>query len=85
MLRITVDINGMACAMCESHVNEAIRKALPVKKVSASHSKGTAVILSEAPLDEGTLRRAIDETGYKALDVSAREAEKKRGLFGLFK
>ncbi len=85
MIETTVKIDGMMCGMCEAHVSDAIRRALPVKKVSASHSKGTAVILSEAPLDEGTLRRAIDETGYKALDVAAREAEKKRGLFGLFK
>ena len=84
MIETTVKIDGMMCGMCETHVSDAIRRALRVKKVSASHSRGTAVILSEAPLD-GTLRRAIDETGYKALDVSAREAEKKRGLFGLFK
>ena len=40
MLQITVKIDGMMCGMCEAHVNDAIRKAFPVKKVSASHSKG---------------------------------------------
>lgn len=84
MIETTVKIDGMMCGMCEAHVSDAIRRAMPVKKVSASHAKGTAVILSENALDEAALRRAIDETGYQVVAVSAREAEKKRGLFGLF-
>lgn len=57
MQKITVKIDGMACGMCESHVNEAIRKAFPVQKVTSSHRKGEAVILSENAIDETTLRR----------------------------
>ena len=36
MVKITLDIEGMACGMCEAHVNDAIRKAFSVKKVSSS-------------------------------------------------
>ena len=32
MNKITVKIDGMMCGMCESHVNDAIRRAFPVKK-----------------------------------------------------
>ena len=39
MFKITVDVDGMQCGMCENHVNEAVRGAFPVKKVSSSHSK----------------------------------------------
>ena len=66
------------------HVSDAIRGALPVKKVTASHTKGQAVILSEAPLDEEALRAAIGKTGYEVQGVSARPYEKK-GLFGFLK
>ena len=59
MQKITVKIDGMACGMCESHVNEAIRKAFPVQKVTSSHRKGEAVILSENAIDETTLREAL--------------------------
>ena len=52
MIETTVKVDGMMCGMCEAHVSDAIRGALPVKKVTASHTKGQAVILSEAPLDE---------------------------------
>ena len=50
MIQTTLKIDGMMCAMCESHINDAVRQAVPVKKVSSSHSKGETVILSDAPL-----------------------------------
>ena len=31
MQKITVKIDGMICGMCEAHVNDAVRKAFPVK------------------------------------------------------
>ena len=31
MLKITLGVDGMMCGMCESHVNDAVRKAFPVK------------------------------------------------------
>ena len=52
--------------------------------MSASHSKGQAVILSDGPLDEAALRKAIGDTGYTVTDVTLRPSEKK-GLFGMFK
>ena len=55
MIETTVKVDGMMCGMCEAHVSDAIRDALPVKKVTASHTKGQAVILSETPLDEEAL------------------------------
>ncbi|EKC59112.1 Copper chaperone, partial [human gut metagenome] len=39
MVKTTLKIDGMMCGMCESHVNDAIRNAFPVKKVTSSHSK----------------------------------------------
>lgn len=32
MVRIIVGIEGMACGMCETHINEAVRNAFRVKK-----------------------------------------------------
>lgn len=82
MIKTTVQIDGMACGMCEAHVNDAIRRAFPVKKVTSSHTKRETVILSEAPLDPEALRAAIDATGYTFLSSRSEEYVKK-GLFGL--
>ena len=81
MIQTTVKIEGMACGMCETHINDALRRALPVKKVTSSHKKGEAVILSEAPIDPAALREAIGATGYTVLDIQSAPYEKK-GLFG---
>ena len=72
----------MMCPMCEAHICNTIRKAIPsAKKVSASRTKGEASFLSEASIDEGLLIDAIATTGYSCLDVESAPNEKK-GLFG---
>lgn len=80
MLKITLKIDGMQCGMCEAHVNDAVRSAFPVKKVTSSHSKGETVILTEQTIDEQTLRDVIGKTGYEVCSVSTESYEKK-GLF----
>lgn len=85
MLKITMGIDGMMCGMCESHINDAIRREFKVKKVTSSHTKKQTVILTEKPLDEEKLRKVIDDTGYKVMSIETAEEEKKGGLFGLFK
>lgn len=85
MLKITMEIDGMMCGMCESHINDAIRREFKVKKVTSSHIKKQTVILTEKPLDEDKLRKVIDETGYKVMSIETAEEEKRGGLFGLFK
>lgn len=84
MIQTTVEVGGMACSMCEAHINDAIRNAFPVEKVSSSHSKGRTVILSKEPLDENALRAAIQATGYRVGEIHGEPYEKK-GLFSFFK
>ncbi len=81
MTKTTLKIDGMMCGMCESHMNDAIRKAFKVKKVTSSHTKGETVIISENPVDEKVLREAIAPTGYSLEGISSEPYEKK-GLFG---
>lgn len=78
-------IDGMMCGMCESHINDAIRREFKVKKVTSSHAKKQTVILTEKPLDEDKLRKVIDDTGYKVTSIETSEEEKKSGILGLFK
>ena len=84
MFKTTVEVSGMMCGMCEAHVNDAVRNALPVKKVTSSHTDKKTVILSAARLDEAKLREVIGETGYAVGGiVVTEEAEPKK--FSLFK
>ena len=84
MQKITLKIGGMACGMCENHVNEAIRNAFAVKKVTSSHTKNQTEIISEEPLDEGKIKSVIAETGYE-LGAIKSEPYQKKGLFSFGK
>ena len=78
MLEITVQVDGMMCGMCEAHVNDAVRRAFPVKKVRSSHTKGQTVLLTEEEIDPERLMAVINATGYEAKAVTQREAARKR-------
>ena len=82
MKKIKVKIDGMMCGMCEAHICDTIRKAIPdAKKVSASRKSGEATFLYDGSPDEEALKKAIADTGYTLVSVSSEEY-KKRGLFG---
>ena len=84
MVETILKVQGMMCGMCESHINDVVRRTCNVKKVTSSHSRGETVVLSEQPLDEAALQAAIRETGYELKGMTAHPYEKK-GLFGAFK
>ena len=84
MIETTLKVSGMMCGMCESHINDVVRKTAQVNKVSSSHTKGETVIVSEKELDVEKLRQAIADTGYTVTDVSTRPYEKK-GFFSFLK
>lgn len=84
MQKITLKIDGMMCGMCENHMNDSVRKAFAVKKVTSSHSKGETVIITESEISEEQLRAAIEPTGYRVIAVS-KEPYEKKSLFGLRK
>ncbi len=82
MVKTTLKIDGMVCSMCEAHICDTIRKAVPfAKKVSASRTKGDASFLTEEAVDSQLLKSAIAATGYACLGVDSAPYEKK-GLFG---
>lgn len=78
MIKTTLTIEGMACSMCESHVNDAVRRNFNVKKIRSSHRKGTTEIISEFPLDEKALADTIGKTGYTVRKMTTVPYEKRR-------
>ena len=82
MMRTTLKIEGMRCGMCEAHICDTIRRAVPeAKKVTVSRRRKEASFLTETVVDESLLKAAIDATGYTWLGMRAEPFEKK-GLFG---
>ena len=80
LIRTRVEVDGMMCGMCEAHVNEAIRKAIPVKKVSSSRTRGETIILTESAPDTEKIRKAINETGYTVISINSTPYMEKKSL-----
>ena len=78
MIKTTMRIDGMMCGMCEAHICDAIRKAVPsARKVAASRGKKEASFLTEEAVDTERLKAAVDATGYTCLGIESAPYEKK--------
>lgn len=80
MKKISLHVDGMKCGMCESHVNDAVRKAADVKKVRSSHVSGLAEIICDDNTDVDKIVSAIKNDGYDVKEVKVSDFEK-HGLF----
>lgn len=67
----------MMCGMCESHVNDVVRKLGGVKKVSSSHMKNRTEIIAEDDADIDAMKDAIASQGYRVFSVEKENYEKK--------
>lgn len=80
MIQTVLQIDGMMCGMCESHINDVLRRQFPLRSVTSSHKKGETVLLSDHAPDEAALREAIAQTGYTVTAVYSRAVEEKTGF-----
>ena len=75
MLKITLEVEGMHCGMCETHVNDVV-----VKKVKSSHAKGRTEVIAEDSVNTALIKEAIAKQGYGVGKVTS-EPYEKHGLF----
>jgi len=84
MIKITVEVEGMKCPMCEAHTNDAVKEALEVKSVVSSHKENKTEITVENDIPDEKIIEAISKTGY-TIGAITREEVKKTGFFARFK
>lgn len=77
MIKTTLKIDGMMCGMCESHMNDLIRKNFQVKKVTSSAKDGETVIISDNEIDISWAKKEIKEIGYELVSYKSEPYEKK--------
>jgi copper chaperone CopZ len=69
LIEYRLEIHGMKCGMCESHINDVIRKNFDVKRVKSNRFKNQTIILSKTALDEEKIKSVIAETGYELKEI----------------
>lgn len=77
MNKYILGIDGMACGMCEMHVEDKLRKAIKLKKVNASHIKNNVVVITELELSEEDFKKILNPTGYRITSYEKAVAVKK--------
>ncbi|MBQ4252828.1 MAG: HAD-IC family P-type ATPase, partial [Erysipelotrichaceae bacterium] len=65
----TMKIEGMMCPHCEATVRKALEALDGVEKAEVSHEKGTAVVTLSSEVDNGLLKKAVEDKDYKVLDI----------------
>lgn len=78
MIQFRIQITGMACGMCEAHINDALRKAFPLKKVTSSYRRKEAILLTEHELADADIKAVIEDSGYALTQIERQSYEKKR-------
>ena len=80
MLKITLEVEGMHCGMCETHVNDVVRRVEGVKKVKSSHAKGRTEVIADDSVNTALIKEAIAKQGDGVGKVTS-EPYEKHGLF----
>lgn len=63
-----VKIEGMMCPHCEANVKATLEAFDQVIEAQVSHQQNQAVITLSSPLDDATIKQAIESKGYKVID-----------------
>ena len=68
VMQITMKIEGMMCPHCEANVKKTLEGIAEVREAIVSHKDGTAIVTLDADLSVATLKKAVEEQGYKVID-----------------
>ena len=64
MTTTTYTVVGMTCGHCVSAVSEEVGQVPGVTAVDVDLASGRLTVTSDAPVDDETVRAAVDEAGY---------------------
>ncbi len=66
-MEITMKIEGMMCPHCEANVKKTLEEFAEVREAIVSHKDGTAIVTLDADLGVATLKKAVEDKGYKVI------------------
>ena len=80
MVKIVLEVEGMHCGMCETHVNDVVRRVDGVKKVKSSHAKGRTEVVAEDSVNTALIKRR-SQSRAMAWEELKRSRMKNTGCF----
>ena len=64
-----VNIEGMSCNHCKMSVEKAVGNIKGVTSVEVSLENKNAIVKSNVEIDEEKIKNAIEEEGFKVVDI----------------
>jgi copper chaperone len=61
----TFTVQGMTCGHCVSSVTEEVQEIPGVESVDVVLETGAVTVTSSEPLDDASVRAAVEEAGYQ--------------------
>lgn len=65
----TMNITGMMCGHCESHVRKALEAVAGVESAVVDHVAGSAVVTLSGPVEDAVLTAAVTDAGYEVTGI----------------
>lgn len=62
-----IKVEGMKCAMCKKHVEEALKSIESIKKVKVNLETGTVEIKSKEEVSNEEIKTKIEELGFNVV------------------
>ncbi|MBE5995973.1 MAG: heavy metal translocating P-type ATPase [Lachnospiraceae bacterium] len=66
----TMNIEGMMCGHCEATVKKALEALDGVASAEVSHEKNCAVVTLSAEVEDGVLKKAVEDKDYKVISIA---------------
>lgn len=75
--KVELKVEGMTCNGCVNKVKTSLEKTDGVKSAQVSLEKNSAVVLyDDSKTDEASLKKAVNSSGFKAVDAKAAAGKK---------
>ena len=65
----TYTVSGMTCSHCVASVTEEVTKIPGVTDVQVDLASGAVTIASQSPVDNTTVKDAVEEAGYELVNA----------------
>ena len=69
MEEIVLNVEGMMCKHCQMHTQKALEAVEGVVSADVSFQTGEAIVKLEKEVADEVLKKAVEEEGYKVIDI----------------
>lgn len=74
MALMTIEVSGMTCDHCTAAIEHAVALVGGVERVRADLASGRVEVTVSGPVEESSVREAVEDEGYEVLSIARSSA-----------